>query len=113
MSDSKTSESLPGDADQPFLQAQAEGDTAVSADDTTDPADPGATAQPRPRRTKAQRKAEASAQFDDKDPVDPSDDKDPVDPGEPEPEVEPERGTLSPAQYEDDGWGDTPIQMRG
>ena len=35
------------------------------------------------------------------------DSKDPVD------ETEPERGTLSPAQFDDDGWGDTPVQMRG
>jgi hypothetical protein len=24
-----------------------------------------------------------------------------------------QRGPLSPAQHEDDGWGDTPVQMRG
>lgn len=24
-----------------------------------------------------------------------------------------ERGPLSPSQFEDDGWGDTPVQMRG
>lgn len=24
-----------------------------------------------------------------------------------------ERGPLSPAQYDDDGWGETPVQMRG
>jgi hypothetical protein len=23
------------------------------------------------------------------------------------------RGPLSPAQHDDDGWGDTPVQMRG
>jgi hypothetical protein len=35
---------------------------------------------------------------------------------EPEPVEAPkvdERGPLSPAQHEDDGWGDTPVQMRG
>lgn len=25
----------------------------------------------------------------------------------------PERGPHTPAQYDDDGWGDTPVQMRG
>ncbi len=24
-----------------------------------------------------------------------------------------ERGQLTPAQYDDDGWGNTPVQMRG
>ena len=24
-----------------------------------------------------------------------------------------ERGLLSPVQHDDDGWGDTPVQMRG
>ncbi len=24
-----------------------------------------------------------------------------------------ERGPLSPVQHDDDGWGDTPVQMRG
>lgn len=23
------------------------------------------------------------------------------------------RGTLTPEQFDDDGWGDTPVQMRG
>jgi hypothetical protein len=31
----------------------------------------------------------------------------------PEAPPEPDRGPLSPAQHEDDGWGDTPVQMRG
>jgi hypothetical protein len=26
---------------------------------------------------------------------------------------EAERGTISPAQHDDDGWGQTPVQMRG
>lgn len=102
------SETLPGDADQTFVQAEAQGDSAVSADNVTDPVDPGKTEEPveEPKRRRPGRKRSASAE----------DDKDPVDPADPEDEdkdKDQERGPLSPAQFDDDGWGDTPVQMRG
>lgn len=41
------------------------------------------------------------------------DSKDPADESAKPEDGESKRGTQSPAQYDDDGWGDTPVQMRG
>lgn len=87
---------MPGDGDEVTDRAKAGGFTSLHADESE-----GGHSQEvkkAPKVTKDKTKPEAEHRTEEK--------------VRAQKDAAKDRGTMSPAQYEDDGWGDTPVQAR-